>query len=127
MPDATSTFLLSDLSGRLAFDLAAGLKNVTEVMECYGLTGLELKNLLENDAFAAMVREARARFLSDMSTPERVQVKAQLAVEDCIKPIYDIVHGGVYPAAAKIDATKLLASIAGLNSKPGGGDGAGGL
>lgn len=119
MPDAITPappFLASeDVNGRLAYDLACQLYPVGTILKQYGLTEPQLVNLLKNEQFANMVKETRAKFLSGLSTPERVQLKAQIALEGCIAPMYGIVHDPQTAVGAKTDATKILTTIAGLS------------
>lgn len=116
MDDATPAYIASDeLNSRLAYDLATELRSLPEIMGHYGLTEAQMRQFLSNRVFQEMVREARAKFMSGLSTPERIQAKAQMALEGAIAPMYGIIHNKDTNTGQRIDATKVLASIAGLN------------
>ena len=112
---ANSGVRLEDLTAALAFDLAAQLSPMSVILERYQLTPEQLKAALTHPPFVKLVKEAQAKWNSDMSVAERVRLKAQFALESCILPVHGIAHNKDTGAASRIDAVKLLSTIAGMS------------
>lgn len=106
---------LEHLTAALAFDLAAQLSPLQVIMDRYGLTEAMLTTALQHPPFVKLIREAKAKWESDMSVAERVRLKAQFALEDCILPMHNIAHNKDAGNVSRIDAVKLIASIAGMS------------
>lgn len=127
LPSAEASVSLDALSAHIALELAAGLSNAEAIRERYGITDAQWKTLAASTIFRRMLAEAIQKVGGDMNAGARIQLKADLVLEDAI-PIYDkMIHSAEIPAAARIDAGKLLKELAGRGQKntDGGGGGNG--
>lgn len=128
LPGTDASLDLSALKASIAAELAAGLSDATAVRERYGISPEQWQTLKNSPVFRQMLAEAVREFRGDLNAGKRIQKKADIVIEDAI-PAYDaMIHNPEIPAAARIDAGKLLAQLAGRNQKPGeGGPATGGF
>lgn len=113
---AEDTFLdYEHLSAALAFSLANRLNSIEEILVRFGLSSTQLAKLMGYPPFQRLVREAHAKWNSDMSTAERVRLKAQMALETVLLPIQQIANNAQAGHQSRIDAAKLLAGVAGMS------------
>lgn len=119
-PLGTDTQLsLSALSAHIVSELAAGLSDAAACRERYGISQKQWDQLKKSPVFREMLTEAVKKFRGDLNAGVRIQMKADIVLEDAI-PAYDaMIHSKEVPAQSKIDAGKLIAQLAGRNSKPG--------
>jgi hypothetical protein len=121
LPGADASLTLASLNAHIAAELAAGLSDAAAVREKYGISPKQWDTLKQSTVFRRMLEEAVYRFRGDLNAGARIQMKADIVIEDAI-PAYDaIIHGRDVLPQAKIDAGKLLAQLAGRNAKPGDG------
>lgn len=106
---------LEQLTAALAFDLASGLSSLTTVMDRYHMTPSQMAGALRHEPFAKLVREAKAKWESDMTVAERVRMKAQFALETCLLPVHNIAQDAQTNANTRLDAVKLISAIAGMS------------
>jgi len=127
LPGADASLDLSSLNAHIAAELAAGLSDAAAVRERYGISLEQWEVLKKSTVFRRMLAEAVRELRGDMNAGARIQKKADIVLEDAI-PAYDaMIHSHDIPAAARIDAGKLLAQLAGRTAKQGeGGAPAGG-
>lgn len=119
LPGADASLDLSALNAHIAAELAAGLSDAAAVRERYGISLEQWEVLKKSTVFRRMLAEAVQTLRGDMNAGRRIQMKADIVLEDAI-PAYDtMVHNPDIPAQARIDAGKLLAQLAGRNAKPG--------
>jgi len=119
LPGADANLTLKSLNAHIAAELAAGLSDAAAVRERYGISAKQWNILKQSTVFRQMLGEAVQRFRGDLNAGARIQMKADIVIEDAI-PAYDaIIHGKDILPQAKIDAGKLLAQLAGRNAKPG--------
>lgn len=110
---------LTALSAHIAAELAAGLSDAAAIRERYDITDEQWTTLKKSPTFRQMLAEAITAFRGDLNAGKRIQLKADIVLEDAI-PAYDkMVHDANIPAAARIDAGKLLAQLAGRTAKVG--------
>jgi hypothetical protein len=120
LPGSGVDLSLSALNAHIATELAAGLSDAAAIRERYGITAPQWEVLKKNPTFRGMLAEAVRNLRGDLNAGVRIQKKADIVLEDAI-PAYDgMIHNGDIPAQARIDAGKLLAQLAGRNSKEGG-------
>lgn len=128
VPGTDASVDLSALNAHIAAELASGLTDAASVRERYGITDAQWATLAKSQVFRQMLREAIEQWGGQLNAGARIQKKADIVLEDAI-PAYDgMIHNKDVPAQARIDAGKLLAQLAGRNSKesaggatPGGG------
>ena len=119
LPGAEASLDLSALSAHIAAELAAGLSDAAAVRERYGISLEQWDTLKKSPIFRDMLREAVHVMRGDLNAGNRITKKAEIVLEDAI-PAYDgMIHDSNVPAQARIDAGKLLAQLAGRNTKEG--------
>lgn len=117
--------LPEEFSPALATELAIQIRPVPEILERYSLDAAELAALMKNPAFQALFAEAKARWTSDLSAPDRVRLKAAIISEDVLPVVHKMILQHETPAGARVDAFKTINRLAQLDTpeKGGGGDG----
>jgi hypothetical protein len=119
LPGADANLTLASLNAHIAAELAAGLSDAVAVRKKYGISTAQWNTLKQSTVFRQMLAQAVHTFRGDLNAGARIQMKADIVIEDAI-PAYDaIIHGKDILPQAKIDAGKLLAQLAGRNAKPG--------
>jgi hypothetical protein len=120
LPGLEMNLELSSLSAHIAAELAAGLSDADTIIERYNLSKKQWATLSKSPVFRAMLTEAIKTFRGDMNAGNRITKKAEIVLEDAI-PAYDrIIHNTEVPPAARIEAGKLLAQLAGRTGKESG-------
>ena len=117
LPGAEVNLKLSALSAHIATELAAGLSDASAVRERYGISQAQWETLKKSEVFREMLGEAVRRLRGDLNASARIQMKADIVLEDAIPAYDDIIHSKETPAQAKIDAGKLLAQLTGRTGK----------
>lgn len=127
LPGTDASLDLSSLNAHIAAELAAGLSDGASIRERYEISDEQWKTLTKSPVFRSMLADAVRKFRGDLNAGARIQMKADIVLEDSI-PAYDtMIHSNEVPAQARIDAGKLLAQLAGRTAKAeGGGQVAGG-
>jgi hypothetical protein len=127
LPNTDASVELGALSAHIVVELAAGLSNAEAIRNRYGITLDQWKTLAGSLIFRKMLAEAIQRVGGDMGAASRIQLKADLVLEDAI-PVYDgMIHNKEVPAQARIDAGKLLKELAGRGTKASEGNVGGGF
>ncbi len=115
--DASVDFSL--LSAHIATELATGLSDAASVRQRYGITPAQWETIKKNPSFRAMLAEAFQKWQGDHNASARIQLKADIVIEDAI-PAYDnMIHDKNVPASERINAGKLLVQLAGRTSRDG--------
>jgi hypothetical protein len=126
LPNTDASVDLSALSAHIVVELAAGLSSAEAIRERYGITEAQWRTLAATPLFRKMLAEAIQKVGGDMGAGQRIQLKADLVLEDAI-PVYDrMIHNNEIPAQARIEAGKLLKELAGRGSKASDSGGGGG-
>lgn len=113
--DASVDFSL--LNAHIATELATGLSDAASIRARYGITDPQWDTIKKNPAFRAMLAEALQKWRGDTNASARIQLKADIVLEDAI-PAYDnMIHNANVPASERINAGKLLAQLAGRNAR----------
>lgn len=123
IPGAEASLDLSALSAHIATELAAGLSDAAAVRERYGISMEQWEVLKKSSVFRRMLAEAVQKLRGDLNAAARIQLKADIVLEDSIPAYDDIIHSKEAPMQARIDAGKLIAQIAGRSGKSGEGGG----
>lgn len=117
LPGADASLKLSALSAHIATELAAGLSDAAAVRKRYGISPEQWEVLKKSEVFRNMLADAVRKLRGDMNAGARIQMKADIVLEDAIPAYDDIIHSKESPAQAKIDAGKLLAQLTGRTGK----------
>jgi hypothetical protein len=108
---------LMHLKQQLVTELAAGLSTAAAVRARYGISNAQWAMLKNNALFRSMLVEALQKWRGDTNASQRITLKAEMVLEDAI-PAYDrIIHDPEAGPQAKIEAGKLLATLAGRTAK----------
>ena len=126
VPGTEASVDFSLLNAHIATELAAGLSDAASVRKRYGITDVQWEHLRKNQVFRGMLAEALQKWRGDQNASARIQLKADIVLEDAI-PAYDLmIHNDKIPASERINAGKLLAQLAGRTNKEGASAPAGG-
>ena len=103
---------INDKDSKLAFELAAELSTIDDILERYDITKTELKKKLKNEGFSQMYKEFKGVWKSDLSVKERIRIKSMVLVEDSLLAVHEMVHNHDNSLGARMDAFKSLAKVA---------------
>ena len=106
--------LLSPAVGSLVTELAAGLYPLATIMQRYGLSKSQMRGLLTNDVFRKALVEAKVAYASAANLPERIKLKAQMAVEELLESMFAIAIHPAYHPSARVAAFSAVKSLTGL-------------
>lgn len=102
---------------KLARDLAQDMFEPAEIRDAHKLSDEQFAKILQDDTFQRMLRDVSIEWNSAASTPERIRVKAQSAVEVALDQFFvDICDRGI-PLVQRTDALKALMKLGELGEK----------
>lgn len=119
--------LLDPSLASMARELAQAIRPTQAILQDYGFSGtgdplwLELS---ENPEFKRIVDEAQREWNAADTTKRRIQIKAQTSIEMALPDIHKIMTSNTADHADRINAAKLMKSLAGMDAVPGGSGGA---
>jgi hypothetical protein len=122
IPEIGGERAISQTDGRLAWELAAEITPVKDLLTRYGMTPDEFKKKLRDPMFRIAIREAKSIWKSDLNIQQRIRVKASFLVEDSLLDIFAVIKNESQPAAARLEAFEKLLKTADLVPKAGKGD-----
>jgi hypothetical protein len=122
IPEHGGERAISQTDGRLAWELAAEITPVTDILARYGITPADFRNKLKDPMFRGAIREAKSIWKSDLNVQQRVRVKAAMMVEDSLLDVFAIIKNESQPAAAKLEAFEKLLKTSDMVPKAGKGD-----
>jgi len=112
IPDDAPAFL--GMTTTLALELASQLTSPAEVFDRHGITDEDAKTLLADPTFQRMIKEAKAEWTAEQNTPERIRLKAQMALEELLLPTYNMAKDPRVPPPSRTDAVKLFERLSGV-------------
>lgn len=122
------TTQLDRITSDLARDLARGLLTPEEIAERHGLDYQTMSRLATDKSFLARLEEEKRLWGSPSNARERAVTKAQLAVEELIVTMSELVADSKETGTARVSAFSQLKEIARLGrADPDAGNGAGPL
>jgi hypothetical protein len=124
VPEYGGERAISQTDGRLAWELAAEITSVPDLLTRYGMSAHDFRNKLQDPMFRMAIREAKSIWKSDLNVQQRIRIKASFLVEDSILDIFAIIKNESQPAAAKLEAFEKLLKTADMVPKAGKGDSA---
>jgi hypothetical protein len=125
MPETGGEFAISQTDGRLAWEIAAEIAPIPDILKRYGMAPHDFKVKLKDPMFRTAIREAKSLWKSDLNVKQRIQVKAAMLVEDSLLDVFAIIKNENMPAASKLEAFEKLMKTADLAPKAGKPDGSG--
>lgn len=102
---------------QLARDLALDLDEPDDIRKAHGLTDHAWEKILQEPHFQRMLGEMIGELRSMSGTPERIKVKAALAVEASIETFLEDIKNRNYPLGQRVEAIKALARLGELGMK----------
>lgn len=126
IPELGGERAISATDGRLAWEIAAEIAPIPDILKRYDISPVDFKNKLKDPMFRTAIREAKSMWKSDLNVQQRIRVKAAMLVEDSLLDVFAIIKNENMPAASKLDAFEKLTKTADLTPKAGKGDGGGG-
>ena len=112
-----------NMTSSLALELAQGLSPPREVFERNGINENDAITLLKSPDFQAMVRAAKNEWAGAGNIPERIKLKAQMALEELMLPQFQMARDPKTPATARNEAFKSFERLAATTESVGGGTG----
>lgn len=112
IPEHGGEKAISQTDGRIAWELAAEITPVPEVLARYGITPADFKKKLKDPMFRIAIREAKSIWKSDLNVQQRIRMKAAFLVEDSILDVFAIIKNESQGATARLDAFKKLLETA---------------
>ncbi len=113
VPGTDASVDISHLNAHIATELATGLASGAAIRERYGITPAQWDVLSKNEIFRAMLAEALQKWRGEHNASARIQLKADIVLEDAIATYDGMIHSDKIPASERINAGKLLAQLAG--------------
>jgi hypothetical protein len=101
-----------NLTASLALELAQGLSPPTEIFKRAGFSEADAVTLLRSPEFRVMVKAAKGEWDGLQNTPERIKLKAQMALEELMLPQFQMASNANTPATARIEAFKSFERLA---------------
>jgi hypothetical protein len=101
--------------GAMAYELAAGLRAGRDILQSYGVTVPEFRQLMKLPEFGEMIKTAKREFASLPNTADRVRLKAQIMTELGLEEMWEIIRHPAVPAAARVSAYNSVKSLTGLD------------
>jgi hypothetical protein len=105
-----------NLTTSLAMELAQGLSPPKEVFARNEITEADAITLLKSPDFQAMVKAAKNEWAGVGNIPERIRLKAQMALEELMLPQFQMARDPRTPATARNDAFKSFERLAGTQN-----------
>jgi hypothetical protein len=102
------------VTSSLAVELASGLSPPSDVFDRYGISKEDAVLLLSDNVFKRMLKEAHAEWNAADNTPDRIRLKAQMALEELLAPTFMLAQDPRVPAVSRNDATKLFERLSGV-------------
>ena len=96
----------------LAAELGAKLLPTEEVLKRFGLTPLDLKQLLQDPQFRHMITDFRREWNSPMSAKDRIKLKALLMVEDNLMTLHQLFNNDLTNPTARLAAYDQMVKLA---------------
>lgn len=108
---------ISATDGRIAWEIAAEITTVPDILTRYGITPAEFKKKLQDKMFRKAIAEAKAIWKSDLNVEQRIRLKASFLIEDSLLDIFAMIKSENSPLATKLEAFEKLMKTANLTPK----------
>lgn len=125
LPEPGGDLAISQTDGRLAWEIAAEIAPIPDILKRFSISPADFKNKLKDPMFRTAIREAKSLWKSDLNVKQRIQIKAAMLVEDSLLDVFAIIKAEHMPAAAKLEAFEKLMKTADLAPKAGKPEGTG--
>jgi len=125
VPELGGEQAITHTDGRLAWEIAAEISPVPDILKKFGMSPQEFKNKLKDPMFRTAIREAKSLWKSDLNVQQRIKLKASFLVEDSLLDIFKLIKNENSAATAKLEAFEKLMRAGDLVPRSGAkGDGA---
>lgn len=109
--------MLGKVHAQLAADIATRLESRATIAAKYGLTSAQLETLERSPLLQSLIREAELDWSGAANTPERIKLKASMALETIIPEVLGIAADTKNGLGARLDAVRLLHDLTGLKKQ----------
>ena len=106
---------LRDTAPAVAYEIASQLYDLYDILERHGWSEDDFRRIGTSDVFRQMVQEAKREW-STTDAETRIRLKAKIATEEGMLPIYSMVDDSDIPPVVRLDAFKTLSRMAGLDA-----------
>jgi hypothetical protein len=114
---------IETMASQLAREIARNLVPIGQIQERYRIDEEQYQRVVGSNFFKQRLEEELE--LWNASTPkainERISAKTATMIEESIPEVFDLIHDKKQPMAAKIEALKWAANVAGLVKRDSGG------
>jgi hypothetical protein len=117
-PAITTAPTIDQIAPALARDLAQDLYSPEQIIAQHNLDRETVVALLGSDTFKAMIVAAKQEWATPGNAKSRAQIKAQLAVEESIIDMYQIVQDAKEPATSRVAAFAQLKAVGKFEATP---------
>jgi hypothetical protein len=112
LPQFEAPLSLEHLSATICAELAAGLAEPADVRAKYNISDQQWDTLRHSPVFRSMLKDAVEKLAGDNNAGRRITIKSEIALEDTIPTVYNLVRSPDTPSAVRIDGVKVLAMLA---------------
>lgn len=123
------TAVLDPQYAALARELAQGIRPTSDILNDYGFSSSADPlwiALTENASFQQLLDAAVREWNAADTTARRVRLKAMTSMELSLPALHEIIHDSKADRADRINAAKVMKSLAGFDEPAGGSAGSGG-
>ena len=108
-------------TSRLAREMARDIFPLKDILTRFQLTEEQFESVADSKFFQVrLAEEVQLWTASDpLSIAKRIETKAATLVEDCLLEVYALIHDRNQPMAAKVEALKWAARMAGMGEAAG--------
>lgn len=108
VPELGGEQAISQTDGRLAWEIAAEISPIPDILKKFGITPVDFKRKLQDPMFRTAIREAKTLWKSDLNVQQRIKLKASFLVEDSLLDIFKLIKNENSAATAKLEAFEKL-------------------
>lgn len=119
VPELGGERAISQVDGRLAWEIAAEISPIPDILKRFGISPHEFKLKLKDQMFRRAIQEAKTLWKSDLNVNQRIKLKASFLMEDSLLDIFKLIKNENSAATAKIEAFEKLMRAADLVPRSG--------
>ena len=106
-----------DMRASLAAEIAVGLLPLPDILKRFDMTSSQLKMLLKEPSFKAMIKQFKQEWYEAANSKERIRLKAAIMVEENLLELHRIFNDIELNPAARLDAFKQMTTLADVQPK----------
>lgn len=114
-----------NLRASLASELAIGMLPIPDILKRFGMTTVQLKQLLRDQTFKNMVKQFKAEWHEASNSKERIRLKAAIMVEENLVELHRIFNDIEMNPSTRLEAFKQMTTLADVQPRHTGPDNSG--